>query len=62
MEIDVIPIRTYLTETPLQRLLEIREKWEAVEGFRPSYKAEKLQRILQIVEFKRELDSQVSQT
>lgn len=57
MEIDVVPLRTYLADTSLDKLLEDREKWESVKGFRASYKAEKLRRILQIIELKKEFNS-----
>jgi hypothetical protein len=53
MTIDVVPLGEFLAAKTIEDFDTMLAKWEAVEGFLPSYKAVKAERIVQLRELKR---------
>ncbi len=54
--VQVVPLRGFLAETPLEALVDLRGRWAAATGFREAYHAAKLQRIDDAIALKRRLD------
>jgi hypothetical protein len=57
IDIELVPLGTFLAETSTQKLTELRERWIAATGFLESYKAAKLQRIDAVLALRRSLDA-----
>jgi hypothetical protein len=45
IDVEVVPLRRYLAETSTASLIQWRDSWAAITGFRENYKAAKLERI-----------------
>ena len=60
MDIEVVPLKQYFSQTLLKELLEQETEWRAAKGFYDSYKQEKLKRMAQVIKLKKEFDADPS--
>ena len=57
MDFELVPVHDFLREASLDRLQEVQREWSRATGFLETYKRAKAARIEQMIQLKREYDS-----